>query len=198
MLFLQRAALRPVPAHARVDEIALASVEEELDRDETQVQDVLDRAFREFDRRQPELVAYLSAELAERKDELAQSLGYFLVVTVYMAFREGFPTRLGHVTKDELESALVSLEADEDLRANDPKETLESDDVIAMGQPILLEFIQTHVSEALDGASEAELNLDDLDAVYRALLIEVIALSHAVDANDGNVPEGDPDNEVFA
>jgi hypothetical protein len=181
-VFLQKAALRPIPASARVEEFALAGVEEALDTDENLLQDVLDQAFRELDKRQPELAEYLAGELAERTDDLAQSLGYFLVVAVYMAFREAFPTRLGAVTPDGLESALMSLDADETLRANDPKEVLESDDVIAMGQPHIVEFVQSHVQEALEGTGDDEVNLDDVDAVYRAVLIEIIALSHAVDS----------------
>ena len=54
-----------------------------------------------------------------------------------------------------------------------------SDDVVAMGQPAVIEFVQHHVEEAIEQA-EGEVELEQLDRVYRALLVEVIALSHAV------------------
>ena len=62
---------------------------------------------------------------------------------------------------------------------NDPTEALDSDDVVAMGQPAVLDFVQHHVEEAIEQA-EGDVELTELDHVYRALLVEVIALSHAV------------------
>jgi hypothetical protein len=197
--FLQRAALRPVPAYAVVDENALAQLENSLDEDEDRLQDKLDQAFRELDRLQPDLGRYLTEELSKSTDDIAQSLGYFLIVTVFMAFREAFPTRLGSVTPDGLEAALASLAADEALRAEDPNEVLESDDVLAMGQPALIDFVQEHVQEALEVSPE-DTNLDDLDNVYRAILVEVIALSHAVQPGPGEpepIADGG-DSEILA
>lgn len=179
MQFLQRAALRPVPPYAVVEEDALARLDEILDEDENLIQDKLDRAFRDLDRTQPELARYLTDELGKSTDDIAQSLGYFLIVAVFMAFREAFPTRLGVVTADALEAGLASLAADEALREDDPNEVLESDDVLAMGQPALIDFVQEHVQEALEVAPE-DTDLDQLDNVYRAILVEVITLSHAV------------------
>lgn len=193
MQFLQRAALRPVPPYAVVDENALAQLEQTLDEDDDKLQDTLDRAFRELDRLQPDLALYLTEELSRATDDVAQSLGYFLMVTVFMAFREAFPTRLAQVDADALEAALASLAADEALRADDPNEVLESDDVLAMGQPALIEFIQSHVQEALE-VSPDDTNLDDLDNVYRAVLVEVIALTHAVSADVGGLPEPAPED----
>ncbi|MBK8169726.1 MAG: hypothetical protein IPK60_05225 [Sandaracinaceae bacterium] len=188
-----------MPAYAVVDENALAQLENSLDEDEDRLQDKLDQAFRELDRLQPDLGRYLTEELSKSTDDIAQSLGYFLIVTVFMAFREAFPTRLGSVTPDGLEAALASLAADEALRAEDPNEVLESDDVLAMGQPALIDFVQEHVQEALEVSPE-DTNLDDLDNVYRAILVEVIALSHAVQPGPGEpepIADGG-DSEILA
>ena len=178
-MFLRKAALRPVPRWAIVDDLALDALEEELGDGEANLQTTLDHGYREMDRLQPELAEWLADQVSSHSDELAQSVGYFLAVTVYLAFKEAFPTRLGHVDDSSLHLAIDTLEADEELRANDPMEVLESDDVVAMGQPALLGYVQHHFDEALSQADE-EADLDAFDVVYRAILVEVIALSHAV------------------
>ena len=119
--------------------------------------------------------------------ELAQSVGYFLGVTVFLAFREAFPTRLEPVDEAGLRLALETLDVDAELRANDPTEVLESDDVVAMGQPALVSYAQHHFDEALSQAG-SEADLDSFDAVYRCILVEIIALSHCVQAPTGRAP----------
>ena len=174
-MFVRKAALRPVPA-----------VERSLDEDEKLLQERLDAGYRELDRKQPTLALFLSEELASLSDELVQALGYFLSVTVHMAFREAFPTRLHPVDEGDLRMALETLAADEELRANDPLETLESDDVVAMAQPAVLAFVQHHVEEAIEQA-DAEISTEDLERAYRAILVEVIALSHSVASPSGEL-----------
>jgi hypothetical protein len=103
-----------------------------------------------------------------------------------MAFREAFPTRLHAVSEDDLRIALETLAVDEKLRENDPLETLESDDVVAMAQPAVLAFVQHHVEEAIEQA-DAEISTEDLERAYRAILVEVIALSHSVASPSGEL-----------
>ena len=184
MRFVKKAALRPVPKWAVVDDVALGGVESTLSDESDQLQDTLDAAYREMDRRQPALAGWLGGEVSGRSDDLAQSLGYFLIVTVYMAFREAYPTRLGEVTEAELTDARDMLAADEELREGDAAEMMESDDVVAMTQPTLLHFVQHHLDQALDQAGE-KADLESFDQVYRAVLIEVIALSHVVAPPEG-------------
>ncbi len=183
-MFLRKAALRPVPRWAIVDELAIDLLEEHLGEGEERLQQVLDAGFGEMDRLQPHLAEWLAVQVSSRKDELAQSVGYFLAVTVYLAFREAFPTRLDTVDEVSLQLAIDTLSADEELRANDPTEVLESDDVVAMGQPTLLGYVQHHFDEALAQADE-DVDLEAFDVVYRAILVEVIALSHAVRSPGG-------------
>lgn len=184
-MFLRKAAIRSVPAHAVVGEDAIQAVEEQLGEDEGSLQDALDQGYRDLDRLQPTLGSWIAEQVARRTDELVQSLGYFLTISVFLVFREAFPRRLSEVDAGALQLALDMLAADEELRANDPTEVLDSDDVVAMGQPALLGFVQHHLEQALEQA-EAELDLQDLDRIYRALLVEVIALSHAVTSPPGH------------
>ncbi len=167
-------------------------MERELEAETDDLQDILDSAYRELERRQPALSQWLAEEVALRSDELAQSLGYFLIVTVYRAFREAFPTRLGEVDESALEIALDTLRTDEQLRAADPLEVLDSDDVVAMGQPAVLGFVQHHLEEAI-AQSGGDSDLEDIDRIYRAILIEVIALGSAVSA-----PAGQRDSSALA
>jgi hypothetical protein len=156
----------------------IEAVESALDED-GKLQNRLDLGYRELDRRQPTLSGWLSSELSVGHDETVQSLGYFLIIAVYLAFREAFPTRLHEVDDGSLQIALDTLTADEELRANDPTEILESDDVVAISQPSMVAFVQHHVQEALE-QSKGELDLGELDRIYRAVLVQVIALSHSV------------------
>ena len=185
-MFLRKAALRPVAKWAVVHDGAVEAIERELENQDDDLQAVLDISYRDLERRQPALAKWLSEEVSKRNDELAQSLGYFLMVTVFRAFREAFPTRLGEVDEGALQIALGTLLADEELRAHDPLEVLDSDDVVAMGQPSVLAYVQHHLEEALVQAGDAA-NIDDLDRIYRAVLVEVIALSAAVDAPAGTI-----------
>lgn len=180
-----------MPKFAVVDEQSVDAVEQLLEDDDEDLQETLDSGYRELERKQPVLGSWLAEEVSHRSDEMAQSLGYFLVVTVFLAFREAFPTRLGSVDEGGLRMALDTLEADEELRAQDPMEVLDSDDVVAMAQPALLDYVQHHLQEALAQA-EDDADLEDMDRVYRAILVEVIALSHAVLGPPGHV------NEVLA
>ena len=186
-MFLRKAALRAVPAYAVIDSDTIEAVEATLEDDDAALQDALDRGYADLDRRQPALSVWMAEKLALSSDELVQSLGYFLTVTVYLAFREAFPTRLDEIDESAIDVSNAMLTVDEELRADDPSEILDSDDVLAMSQPAVLSFVQHHVHEALD-QSGGEVDLEQLDDVYRALLVLVICLSHAVTPPSGKRP----------
>jgi hypothetical protein len=189
VLFLRKAALRPVPRWAVVDEDVVTAVEAQLEDDGDALQRTLDSAYREMDRKQPDLAQWLAQQVSDRNDDLAQSLGYFLVVTVYLAFREAFPTRLGAIDETQLTLAIETFDADEALRREDPSEVMETDDVVAMTQPALVHFVQHHLEEAIEQAGESP-DLEAFDHVYRTVLVEVVALSHAVVPPEGLVTSG--------
>lgn len=189
MLFLRKAALRPVPRWAVIDEDVVTAVEAQLEDDGEQLQRTLDSAYREMDRKQPALAQWLAEKVSDRSDDLAQSLGYFLVVTVYLAFREAFPTRLASVDETQLALAVETFDADEALRRDDPAEVMETDDVVAMTQPALVHFVQHHLEEAIEQAGESP-DLEAFDHIYRTVLVEVVALSHAVAPPEGMITSG--------
>jgi hypothetical protein len=189
VLFLRKAALRPVPRWALVREDVLTLVESQLEGDGDALQKRLDGAYRDMDRRQPHLAEWLAEQVAGRSDDLAQSLGYFLIVTVYLAFREAFPSRLSPIDPSHLALARETFDADAALRRDDPSEVVETDDVVAMTQPSVVEFVQHHLDEAIEQAGESP-DLDSFDHVYRTVLVEVIALSHAVLPPEGHIQSG--------
>lgn len=165
----------------------MTAVEAQLEDDGDALQRTLDSAYREMDRKQPDLAQWLAQQVSDRNDDLAQSLGYFLVVTVYLAFREAFPTRLGAIDETQLTLAIETFDADEALRREDPSEVMETDDVVAMTQPALVHFVQHHLEEAIEQAGESP-DLEAFDHVYRTVLVEVVALSHAVAPPEGVAP----------
>ncbi|MFN9809189.1 MAG: hypothetical protein ACK6CU_06110 [Deltaproteobacteria bacterium] len=189
MLFLRKAALRPVPRWAVIDEDVVTAVEAQLEDDGDALQRTLDSAYREMDRKQPDLAQWLAQQVSDRNDDLAQSLGYFLVVTVYLAFREAFPTRLGAIDETQLTLAIETFDADEALRREDPSEVMETDDVVAMTQHALVHFFKHQIEEAIEQAGESP-DLEAFDHVYRTVLVEVVALSHAVVPPEGLVTSG--------
>lgn len=187
-MFVRKAALRPVPSYATVEDRWVHTMEQALDDDEERLQEALDRGFRDLDSRQPAVAQYVSNLLAQVTDELAQAVGYFLSVTVFLAFREAFPTRLEVATDDDIAMAEATLDADEELRVDDPEEALETDDIVAMGQPAIVAFVQHHVEQALEQGGE-EVDVAAIEKVYRGILIEIITLSHAVLAPEGTSPK---------
>jgi len=179
-VFFRKAAIRPIPRYAVVDRRVVDEVERMLEGESVSLQNKLDRLFAQLGQKQPAIYSFVSDELGEIPNELAQSLGYFLVAAVHLIFSEAFPNRLEEVDEAALALALATLSADEELRALDPLEKLDSDDLIAMNQPAVVEFVQHHVREAYDQADEDAPPIEQLDRVYRAILVQIIALSHAV------------------
>jgi hypothetical protein len=183
-VFFRKAAIRPIPRYAVIDRRVIDEIERELEGESVVLQNKLDRLYGKLGQQQPVLSSFLSDELGEIEDELAQSLGYFLIAAVHMIFSEAFPSRLEEVDEDALALALATLSADEELRALDPLEKLDSDDLIAMNQPAVVDFVQHHVREAFEQADD-DIPVTQLDRVYRAILVQIIALSHAVISPSG-------------
>src|SRR5690606_14335016 len=120
--------------------------------------------------------------LSRPLDETALALGYFLTIAVWLSFERAFGVRLAEVTEDELQAAESALALEEELRAAHSDEPLELEDVMAIEQPGVLAFLNEHVDAALEPAEESprEVDVDDVHAVYRAVLVMTLALSHAV------------------
>ncbi len=185
-MWVRGAAIRPVPPFAVVSLGVVEQVERELSEEGDAADRELARCFERFEKTQPELARRVNALLSQPLDETALALGYFLTVAVWLAFDRAFATRLTPIGEQALVAAEAALRLEEELRAQHGDEPLELDDVMAIEQPALLAWLHGHVDVALEGtAAEGEIDVDDVDAVYQLVLLETLALSHAVAAPEG-------------
>lgn len=181
-VWVRRAAIRPVPSFAKIDEAVLARLEDDLsdDLDESDSDGtMLNEALERFERDQPVLADHMAERVARHKQEPTLGFGYFLMLAVYLAFERAFPGELEPVTELGLEGVEEALTLDEEIRMLDAAEVVESDDVVAMEQPHLLRYVQDHVDAALE-AHANDIDVDEVHAIYRAVLVEVLALSYSV------------------
>jgi hypothetical protein len=197
VVWVRGAAIRPVPAYARIGEDTLDALEQELAYESDGAQKELDLAFRRFEETQPSLADKMTDVLGKPIDETALALGYFLSIAIWLAFDRTFGERLSRVTDDSVRATEAAIALEEELRASHGDEPLELDDVVAMEQPGILAFVHEHVEAALDPGVESEENeahdatkrrevdVDDVHAVYRAILVLTLSLSHAVAPLDG-------------
>ncbi len=155
-------------------------VEDWLTDEEGDAERRLADAFERFEGTQPELADRVGDALGKTDDEVALALGYFLTVAVWLGFDQAFGARVGRLGNGDIAGVEESLALDEQLRGSDPDEAVDSDDVVAMEQPHLLAFVHEHLEAALE-THAVEADLDGIHAVYRLILIEVLALSYAVD-----------------
>jgi hypothetical protein len=184
------AAIRPVPSYAVVGAAALRHVEEDLSDDSVRGPSSMDGAFERFEQTQPVLSSRIQEVLDRPLDETALALGYFLSIAVWLAFEHAFGKRLGTVSKDAWSATVDALALEEDLRKKNADEPLELDDVLALEQPDVVAFLNDHIEAALDSdrpyADDADdpagkdVDVDDVHLVYRTILLETLALSHAV------------------
>ncbi len=171
----RRTAIRPVPTWARLRARDLSEAEERLTA-EADGAEAFEAEARRLEREQPPLSAWL-AQLVERaNDDTAQALAYLLSVEVWAAFRDAFGDALGQVSSTELRGVEELVALDEELRGADAGEPLESDDVIAVQQPDAVAFVRANLELAIETGGE----VDALHRVYRAILVEILALSYAV------------------
>ena len=188
-MWVRGAAIRPVPAYAVVDREVLDRLEEELAENGLSPRSDLDDAFGRFETTQPALAHSAAQVLARPLDETALALGYFLTIAVWLAFERAFGARLCEVDDQAFEAAHSALALEEELRATHSDEPLELEDVMAIEQPGILAFVNEHVEAALEpgdgqqsggGREPRDVDVDDVHAVYRNVLVMTLALSHAV------------------
>ena len=198
-MWVRGAAIRPVPQYAVVGREVLDRIEEELAENGSSPKSDLDDAFGRFEQTQAALAQSAAQVLARPLDETALALGYFLTIAVWLSFERAFGARLCEVDDQALEAAQSALTLEEELRATHAHEPLELEDVMAIEQPGILAFVNEHVEAALEpgdghghGPSEAhetrEVDVDDVHAVYRNVLVLTLALSHAVSPATGARP----------
>jgi len=232
-MWARGAAIRPVPPYAVLDAAALERVEEELssDADDAALAAVvteatggppraphvdLDDAFGRFEATQPHLAERVASVLGRPLDETALALGYFLCISIWLAFDRTFGDRLGAVTADALRATDDAVALEEELRASHAEEPLDLEDVVAQEQPAIVTFVHGHVEAALDAvtngrgdpgelrdegaeAAPRSVDIDDVHLVYRTVLVLTLALSHAVAADEAaGAPPSRGSNEILA
>jgi hypothetical protein len=162
----------------------LEAVRNSLADDDDEAREQLDEAFERFERTQPALANRVADALSRPLDETALALGYFLTLAVWLAFEHAHGGHIDEIAEQELDATDELLTLDEELRRTDPAEALDSDDVIAMEQPYLLDFVHEHIDSTLEAHAE-EIDVDDVHEVYRVVLVEILALSYAVQRPEG-------------
>ncbi|MDP9001400.1 MAG: hypothetical protein M3O46_14965 [Myxococcota bacterium] len=192
-MWVRGAAIRPVPRYAVVGTTSLEDIERELAADSANAREELDGAFARFESTQPHLADAISRMLSRPLDETALALGYFLSIAIWLAFERTFSeARLREVSQDALDATEQAIKLEEELRAAHGDEPLDLDDVVSIEQPNVLAFVHEHVDAALDPsvlmAQEGhgrEVDVGDVHAVYRAIVLLTLCLSHAVVPVDG-------------
>ena len=177
-------------------------MERKLADDGAEARAELDEAFARFEQTQPQLADRITAVLGRDLDETALALGYFLAISIWLAFERRFDRRLGEVTADALQATDDAVTLEEELRASHAEEPFDLDDVVALEQPGVLTFVHEHVEAALDttarferGDGDEDVDEDDVDLIYRTILVLVLALSHAVIPEAGAAA---PSSEMMA
>jgi hypothetical protein len=195
-MWVRGAAIRPVPRFAVVEAALLEQIERQLADDSPASGAELDGAFSRFETTQPHLADALSRVLSRPLDETALALGYFLSITIWLAFERGFgPARLREVSEDALRATEGAIELEQELRAAHGEAPFDLDDVVSLEQPSVLAFVHEHVNAALEPAESAaeqprEVDVDDVHSVYRAVVLLTLCLSHAVLPIDGSASRG--------
>jgi hypothetical protein len=171
----------------------LEQIERELADDSPRARGELDEAFARFEATQPNLADTISQLLSRPLDETALALGYFLSISIWLAFERTFSeARLREVSQDALAATDEAIALEEELRAAHGDEPLDLDDVVSIEQPNVLAFVHEHVDAALDPSARAaqrgqvrDVDVEDVHAVYRAIVLLTLCLSHAVVPVDG-------------
>jgi len=196
-MWVRGAAIRPVPRYAVVASSTLDAIERDLADDSARSREELDGAFARFESSQPHLADTVSQALSQPLDETALALGYFLSISIFLAFEKTFgPPRLREVSADALAATEQAIALEEELRAAHGDEPLDLDDVVSIEQPHVLAFVHEHVDAALEptagrvegeagSAEPRDVDVDDVHGVYRAIVLLTLCLSHAVVPVDG-------------
>jgi hypothetical protein len=197
-MWVKGAAIRPVPRHAVLEAAMLTQIERELGDDSDAASESLDAAFARFESTQPQLAEAMSGILAKPLDETALALGYFLTIATWLAFERTFGVpRLREVSDDALRATREAIQLEEELRAIQGGPGFDLDEVVSIEQPHLLAFVHEHVDAALTPRSgdlarrgrTHEVDVEDVRAVYGAVVLLALCLSHAVLPLDG-APRG--------
>jgi hypothetical protein len=177
-MFVERVALDPTPASARIEPTVLTAVLSLMLGDPGELARTLDAGFRDMEGRQPNLARFIASEITQLPGPRVQALGYFLAVLIFRAFEEAFGTRLGCVPTHDMTHMLERLIADGELRSGGAAGSSYSEDAIAIGQPALVGLLRSEVDRAV--AEDPNAPWEALDGFYESLLVMVLVLTQAV------------------
>jgi hypothetical protein len=186
-MWVRRSAIRPVPRYARLPESSIRSMEASFSAADGRAQELARASYERLTTQQPALTAYLARKLAASLDDTALALGHMLAVAVYVGFESFAGRALRSLTPEAVAAADLALAADEELRRSDPRDALDSEDIVAIDQPALVAFVNEHIERTLEQHADV-VDVDDVDVVFRTILVEIVALSHAVAPPAGYVP----------
>lgn len=181
-VWVRRSAIRPIPRYSLVSARAVEQVLGRVARWESDEVDWATEQQGHLDALQPALAAFLVKQVAA--GEPLVSLARELRVCLFLLFESEHVEALQQVTADQLGASEAGLRADEELRVSDPVDPLDSEDIVGIEQPDVMNWLNASISSAL--AEQAEvIDVDDLGRVFRSLLVAVLALSEAVRAPKG-------------
>ena len=183
-MWVRKSSIRPVPSFARIHSGAVDRVRNELTLESSDSQDRLDQAYEDFADTQPALADHVGSILGRSLGDATLALGYFLSLSIWMAFDRYQGSALRQISEAELKATRQLFALDESIRESEPNEVLETDDVVSMEQPALVAFVHEHVQATLN-AEGSRVDADELRLIYRMVLIEILALSYAVEAPIG-------------
>jgi hypothetical protein len=163
---------------------AVDSVRASLGGAEERARRMASESLQRFAGTQPALSQYIAGKLATSLDEPALALGHMLSLAVFMAFETFVGAPLRAVSADGVAAADAALSADEELRRVDPLDALDSEDIVAIEQPALVAFVNEHVGFTLAEHADS-IDVDAVAVVFRAVLVEILSLSHAIPAPPG-------------
>ncbi len=167
-----------------VDASMLEQIERGLADESAEARSELDGAFARFESTQPELSDAISQVLSRPLDETALALGYFLSIAVWLAFERTFGApRLREVSADALRATEEAINLEEELRAAHGDEPVDA--ALEPRAPASETVVAADSSEGEETAELREVDADDVHAVYRAIVLLTLCLSHAVLPVDG-------------
>lgn len=183
-MWVRKSSIRPVPSFARIHAGAVERVRHELILEGIDSQEKLDDAYDGFEHSQVAVADYVANVLSRPLGDATLALGYYLSLAIWMIFDRYQGSALRTVGAEELAATKQLFALDESLRESEPFEALETDDVVAMEQPALVAFVHEHIEATLDSPG-ADVDPKELQGIYRLILIEILALSYAVEAPVG-------------
>ncbi len=178
-MWVRKSSIRPVPPYARVESSALESVRQTLFTQNASIQDRLDDAYDEFGSKQPIVAAHVGSVLGRPLGEATTALGFFLSLAVWLAFEHAHGGRMRSVSENEMRSTRELFLFDQAMRRQEEAESVETEDVVRMEQPALVDFVHEHMEKTMNMTTQ-RVDASEMAAVYRMVLMEILALSYSV------------------